>query len=78
MGELEGKVAVVTGAARGLGRSEALALAREGARLVINDLGVASDGTGRDEGPAREVCEEIVAMGGEAVPHFGDVADLND
>jgi len=78
MGELEGKVAVVTGAARGLGRSEALALAREGARLVINDLGVASDGTGRDEGPAREVCEEIVAMGGEAVPHFGDVADWND
>lgn len=75
MGDMEGKVAVVTGAARGLGRVEALALAKEGCRLVINDLGVANDGSGSDEGPAREVCEEIKAMGGEAVPHFGDVAD---
>ena len=78
MGELEGKVAVVTGAARGLGRCEALALAREGARVVVNDLGVASDGSGRDEGPANAVCDEIKAMGGEAVPHFGDCADWND
>ncbi|MEZ4216622.1 MAG: SDR family NAD(P)-dependent oxidoreductase [Myxococcota bacterium] len=78
MGEMEGKVAVVTGAARGLGRVEALALAAQGCRVVVNDLGVASDGTGRDEGPARAVCDEIEAMGGEAVPHFGDVADWND
>jgi 3-oxoacyl-[acyl-carrier protein] reductase len=78
MGELEGKVAVVTGAARGLGRCEAIALAREGARVVVNDLGAASDGTGKDESPAREVCEEIESFGGEAVPHFGDVADWND
>lgn len=77
MGELEGKVAIVTGGARGLGRGEALALAHEGARLVVNDLGVASNGTGRDEGPARELCDEIKSLGGEAVPHFGDVADWN-
>jgi len=78
MGELDGRVAVVTGAARGLGRCEALALAREGARVVVNDLGVASDGSGRDEGPARAVCDEIKAMGGEAVPHFGDCASWDD
>jgi 3-oxoacyl-[acyl-carrier protein] reductase len=76
--KLEGAVAVVTGAARGLGRVEALELARQGARVVVNDLGVAADGSGKDEGPARAVCEEIKKMGGEAVPHFGDVADWND
>jgi 3-oxoacyl-[acyl-carrier protein] reductase len=75
---LEGKVAVVTGAARGLGRVEALELARLGARVVVNDLGTAGDGSGRDEGPARAVVEEIAAMGGEAVPHFGDVAVWDD
>ncbi|MEE8312085.1 MAG: SDR family NAD(P)-dependent oxidoreductase [Candidatus Binatia bacterium] len=74
---LDGKVAVVTGAARGLGRVEALELARNGARVVVNDLGTASDGSGRDEGPARAVVEEIKAMGGEATAHFGDVADWN-
>ena len=71
---LDGKVAIVTGAARGLGRVEALELARQGARVVVNDLGTAGDGSGRDEGPANAVVEEIKAMGGEAVPHFGDVA----
>jgi 3-oxoacyl-[acyl-carrier protein] reductase len=75
---LDGKVAVVTGAARGLGRVEALQLASQGARVVVNDLGVAGDGSGRDEGPANEVVEEIKAAGGEAVAHFGDVADWND
>ena len=75
---LEGKVAVVTGAARGLGRVEALELARLGARVVVNDLGTAGDGTGRDESPARAVVEEIRAMGGEAAPHFGDVAVWDD
>ena len=78
MGDLEGKVAIVTGAARGLGRVEALQLASQGARLVINDLGSAADGRGRDEEPARAVVEEIQKMGGEAVSHFGDVADWND
>ncbi len=71
---LDGKVAIVTGAARGLGRVEALELARQGARVVVNDLGKAGDGSGRDEGPANAVVEEIKALGGEAVPHFGDVA----
>ncbi len=78
MGDLDGKVAIVTGAARGLGRCEALQLASQGARLVINDLGSAGDGSGRDEEPARAVVDEIKQMGGEAVPHFGDVANWND
>jgi 3-oxoacyl-[acyl-carrier protein] reductase len=78
MGDLDGKVAVITGAARGLGRCHALQLASQGARIVVNDLGVKPDGTGRDEEPARAVCAEIAALGGEAVPHFGDVADWND
>jgi 3-oxoacyl-[acyl-carrier protein] reductase len=75
---LDGKVAIVTGAARGLGRVEALELARQGARVVVNDLGTAGDGSGRDEGPARAVVEEIKAFGGDAVPHFGDVAVWDD
>jgi 3-oxoacyl-[acyl-carrier protein] reductase len=78
MGALEGKVAVVTGAARGLGREEALALARLGARVVVNDLGTRGDGSGRDEEPARAVVEEIRALGAEAVAHFGDVAVWDD
>jgi 3-oxoacyl-[acyl-carrier protein] reductase len=78
LGDLDGKVAVITGAARGLGRSHALQLASQGARIVVNDLGGQRDGSGRDEEPARAVCEEIAHMGGEAVPHFGDVADWDD
>ncbi len=78
MGDLDGKVAIVTGGARGLGRVEALQLAREGARVVVNDLGVGADGTGRDEAAAHAVVEEIRGFGGEAVAHFGDVADWND
>ena len=78
MNVLDGKVAVVTGAGRGLGRFEALELARQGARLVISDLGVAADGVGRDESAGQAVVEEIKSMGGEAVAHFGDVADWND
>ena len=78
MAELDGKVAVVTGAGRGLGRVEALDLARQGARVVVSDLGVAADGVGRDESAGQSVVEEIKAMGGEAVAHFGDVADWND
>jgi 3-oxoacyl-[acyl-carrier protein] reductase len=78
MSVLDGKVAIVTGAARGLGRVEALELAKLGARVVVSDLGTAGDGSGRDEGPAQAVVDEIKAMGGEAVAHFGDVADRND
>ena len=78
MGDLDGRVAIITGAARGLGRCHALQLAEQGARIVVNDLGGAADGKGRDEDPARSVCEEIKAMGGEAIPHFSDVADWND
>jgi 3-oxoacyl-[acyl-carrier protein] reductase len=77
MGELDGKVAVVTGAAHGLGRIHALSLASLGARVVVNDLGTAADGSGRNEEPARAVVEEITSAGGEAVAHFGDVADWN-
>jgi 3-oxoacyl-[acyl-carrier protein] reductase len=75
MAELEGQVAVVTGAAHGLGRIHALNLAQLGARVVVNDLGAGADGTGRNEEPARAVVEEIEKAGGEAVAHFGDIAD---
>ncbi len=78
MAALEGKVAIVTGAGRGLGRAHALALAKEGARVVVNDFGVSADGSGRDESAGRGVVDEIKAMGGDAIAHFGDVADWND
>ena len=78
MGDLDGKVAIVTGAGRGLGRVEAIALAKQGARLVINDLGTTSEGSGADEEPARQVVEEIKAFGGEAIVAFGDVASWDD
>jgi len=78
MGSLDGMVAVVTGAAHGLGRLHALGLAAEGAKLVVNDLGVAVDGSGRDDSAAQAVVEEIRKAGGEAVAHGGDVADFAD
>ena len=71
---LEGKVALVTGAGRGLGRSEALALAGQGVRVVVNDYGRGLHGEVEDS-PAQQVVEEIKAMGGEAVADHGDVAD---
>jgi NAD(P)-dependent dehydrogenase (short-subunit alcohol dehydrogenase family) len=72
---LEGKVAVVTGSGRGIGRGIALALAREGAKVVVNDIGCAPDGRGTDEDPATVVCKEIEALGSEAVPNYDSVAE---
>jgi len=75
-GICEGRVAIVTGAGRGLGRAHALELARQGARVVVNDLGCELDGTGGGSGPAGEVVEEIRGAGGEAVANGDDVADF--
>ena len=71
---LSGKVAIVTGAGRGIGRGEALALASEGAKVVVNDLGGGADGTGASASPAEEVAAEIKKMGGEAVVNGDSVA----
>jgi NAD(P)-dependent dehydrogenase (short-subunit alcohol dehydrogenase family) len=77
MGICDGRVVVITGAGRGLGRSHALAFAREGAKVVVNDLGGASDGTGASSEPVDDVVAEIRAMGGEAVGNADDVADFD-
>ncbi len=69
------RVVVITGAGRGIGREEALEFARQGAKVIVNDLGGARDGTGAEAGPAQEVVEEIKAMGGEAVANTDDVSD---
>jgi NAD(P)-dependent dehydrogenase (short-subunit alcohol dehydrogenase family) len=74
-GMLVGKVAIITGAGRGLGRAHALAMAQEGAKIVINDLGTEWDGTGKAKGPADDVVKEIKAMGGEAAASFDSVTD---
>jgi len=70
-----GRVAIVTGAGRGLGRGYALELARQGAKVVVNDLGAATDGTGRASGPADDVVDVIRSAGGEAVASYDDVSD---
>jgi NAD(P)-dependent dehydrogenase (short-subunit alcohol dehydrogenase family) len=72
---LAGRVAIITGAGRGIGREHALLFAREGARVVVNDLGGSPDGTGADRAPAQQVVDEITAAGGEAVANYDDVAD---
>jgi len=76
MGLLDGKTAVVTGAGRGIGRGIAIALAKDGAKVVVNDLGAALGGEGTDKSPAQQVVDEIVKAGGKAVPNFGSVSDF--
>jgi NAD(P)-dependent dehydrogenase (short-subunit alcohol dehydrogenase family) len=73
---LENRVAVVTGSGRGIGREFALCLAREGAAVVVNDVGVSLDGRGTDEDPAVQVCKEIESFGGRAVPSYDSVTDF--
>ncbi len=75
MASLDGRVAIITGAGRGIGREHALLFAAEGAKVVVNDLGAAADGSGGDVTPAEEVAAEIRAMGGSAVANTDNVAD---
>jgi NAD(P)-dependent dehydrogenase (short-subunit alcohol dehydrogenase family) len=74
-GLLEGRVAIVTGAGRGIGRGHAIEMARQGARVVVNDLGANVDGEGNSIGPASDVVEEIRAFGGEAIVNGDDISD---
>ena len=78
MGMLDGKVALVMGAGGGLGRAHAMLLAAEGAKVVVNDLGGARDGTGASTSMADGVVDEILAAGGEAVAHYGSVTSRED
>ena len=78
MGILDGKVALVTGAGRGIGREHALMMASEGAKVVVNDLGGDAAGGGADATPAQDVVAEIEAMGGEAVVNGGNVAVFDE
>jgi NAD(P)-dependent dehydrogenase (short-subunit alcohol dehydrogenase family) len=75
MGALDGRVAIITGAGRGIGREHALLFASEGAKVVVNDLGGAVDGSGDDRSPAQQVVDEIKAMGGEAVANGDNITD---
>jgi len=75
MGHLDGRVVIVTGAGRGVGRGHALTMAAEGASVVVNDLGGAQDGSGGEIGPAQEVVNEIVAAGGKAIANGDSVTD---
>src|SRR5215213_1025877 len=76
MGALDGRVAIITGAGRGLGREHALLFAQEGAKVVVNDLGGDIHGEGADRAPAQQVVDEIEAMGGQAVANTDSVADF--
>src|SRR5438067_2865815 len=73
----DGRAVIVTGAGRGIGREEALEFARQGALVVVNDVGVARDGTGEDATPAQSVVDEIKALGAEAVANYDDVSDFD-
>jgi len=75
-GICDGRVVIVTGSGRGIGRGHALEFARQGAKVVVNDLGAEPNGTGSSEGPAGEVVDAIRAMGGEAVANGDDVSDF--
>jgi NAD(P)-dependent dehydrogenase (short-subunit alcohol dehydrogenase family) len=75
MALLDGKIAIVTGAGRGLGKEEALALAAEGARVIVNDLGTSLAGEGHDQTPAQAVVDEIRGKGGDAVASYEDIAN---
>jgi len=75
MGALDGRIAIITGAGRGIGREHALLFAAEGAKLVVNDLGGSVDGSGDDRSAAQQVADEVVAAGGEAVANADDVTD---
>ena len=75
MDMLKDRVAIITGAGRGIGREHALLFAREGAKVVVNDLGGDPAGTGADASPAQQVVDEILAMGGQAVANYDDVTD---
>ncbi|MEA2274266.1 MAG: hypothetical protein QOI98_2974 [Solirubrobacteraceae bacterium] len=77
MGALDGRVAIITGAGRGIGREHALLFASEGAKVVVNDLGGAIDGSGDDRSAAQQVVDEIRAMGGDAVVNADNVADFD-
>jgi NAD(P)-dependent dehydrogenase (short-subunit alcohol dehydrogenase family) len=76
MGVIDGRVAIITGGARGIGASISRLFAAEGASLVINDLGGSPDGSGSDDGPAKQIADEISAAGGKAVSDGGDIADV--
>jgi NAD(P)-dependent dehydrogenase (short-subunit alcohol dehydrogenase family) len=76
VGLLDGRVALVTGSGRGIGREFILCMAREGASVVVNDVGVSLDGRGTDEDPAAQVCKEVEALGGRAVPSYESVSDF--
>jgi NAD(P)-dependent dehydrogenase (short-subunit alcohol dehydrogenase family) len=76
VGLLDGRVAIVTGSGRGIGREFALCFGREGAKVVVNDVGVSLDGQGTDDDPALQVCKEIEALGGAAVPNYDSVSDF--
>src|SRR6476661_5758993 len=71
---VEGRVCIVTGAGRGIGREHALMLSAQGAKVVVNDLGASRDGSGDDAGPAQQVVDEIKAAGGEAAANTDDIS----
>jgi NAD(P)-dependent dehydrogenase (short-subunit alcohol dehydrogenase family) len=76
-GKLDGKTAIVTGAGRGIGREVALLFAKEGAKVVVNDLGVSVAGEGQDDSPAAQTVADIKKAGGDAIAHYGDVSDMD-